>query len=579
LRISLHSIKTKLLLLLIIPLLLFIFSSQYLLSSLSSTVDRLSDRLYETGSEIMRLMLNADRDFYQSRVGFMSATVKSSNGSSLKAVIASYEENLGQTKDNVAAAKALIEERGLQDLEHEATGKTLSDLMQLIESGLASWEVSTAEVIQQPETLTAKQAEIDAVFEVTRSYLELIELVMEQYQLQAIAEEKDAASMLKTAMYISLAVEWIVLLGAGLWIIWRISRTIDSVRSKTQRVSEGYLDMPDTTRYTKDELGHIQKDIDDMIVHMRRMIGEIANSSRSVSAAASELAASAVESTNASTHVAENIQEVTGLVEVQANITSETNRAISEMAVGVQRIAESAGTIAAFATDTDEQAQQGAKLIMKLQEQMDIMTGDIARLERIISELSDKSTEIGAITENITAFANQTGILSLNASIEAARAGEQGRGFAVIAGEIRKLAANSLESANTINHLVSNTQLEIANASESMQTTITQVERGAELMQEVARGFQAIAASIRQVSGQIHDMSAVTEQMSASSEEVTASMEQAAASIRDVSGKAGNVAAATEEQLALVENISSSAEQLRGIVDDLNKAVAYFKIK
>src|SRR5690606_10623622 len=110
-----------------------------------------------------------------------------------------------------------------------------------------------------------------------------------------------------------------------------------------------------------------------------------------------------------------------------------------------------------------------------LEEQMNIMIGDISRLGDIVSGLNEKSAEIGAITGNITSFANQTGILSLNASIEAARAGEHGRGFAVVAGEIRKLAANSLESANSINELVVNTQQEISSASEYMQTTIAQV--------------------------------------------------------------------------------------------------------
>lgn len=572
-KISIHSIKTKLMLMLFIPLVLFAVAAFYLLSTLSSTVDRLSDRLYEKGSAITQLMLNADRDLYQALTGYLSVVLRQSD-----AELANYEENLQQTKDRITTAKDLIEQSGLQDMKHEESGKTLSELIFDIESGLASWEALTAEVIQEPSLMVKRQTEIDVVFESTRGFIDQIEEVMEEYQQQAIQDEKDTASGLAMAMFISLAIEWIVLIVAGLWIIRQISRMIDRVRWKTRRVSEGYLDLPDTTRYSKDELGQIQKAVDDMVVRMRELIGEISNSSHAVSAAAGELAASAQESTNASSQVAENIQEVNGLVEVQSNITSETSRAIGEMATGVQRIAESTGTIAVLAGDTNAQAQQGNELLMQLKRQMDVMVEEISRLDHIVAMLNERSAEIGAITENITAFANQTGILSLNASIEAARAGEHGRGFAVVAGEIRKLAENSLESANSINELITVTRQEIGDASEHMRSTIAQVERSSALMQQVAEGFQAIAASIRQVSEQIHETSAVTEQMSASSEEVSASMDQAAASIREVSDKAGNVAAATEEQLALVENIARSADQLRGVVDNLNKAVGYFKM-
>lgn len=574
----LNSIKTKLLLMFFIPLVLFAVAALYLLSTLSSTVDRLSDRLYEKGSEITQHMLTADRDLYQALTAYQSVTLRESDAESREAALASYEENVQQTIDQITLAKGRIEQGGLQDMKHPASGKTLGELLSEIDSGLSNWSARTAEVLQDPSLVMTEQSEIDAVFDTTRGYIDQIQEVMEQYQQQAIQEEKDAASQIAAAMYTSLVIEWALLIAGGLWIIRQISRTIDRMRWKTRRVSEGYLDLPETTRYSKDELGQIQKDVDDMILRMRELIGEIRSSSQSVSAATDELAVSAHESTAASSHVAENIQEVTGLVEVQSNTISETSKAIGEMTIGVQRIAESTGEIAVHAADTNERAEQGNELLTKLREQMDIMAGEISRLAGTVAVLNDKSAEIGAISENITAIAKQTGILSLNASIEAASAGEHGRGFAVVAEEIRKLAGNALKLAQGINDLVTDTRQEISNASEQMQSSIAQVERNSTLMQEVAAGFQAITASVRHVSEQIHDMSAVTGQMSASSEEVSASMEDTAASIREVSGKAENVASATEEQLALVENIARSADQLRGIVDNLNKAVGYFKV-
>jgi methyl-accepting chemotaxis protein len=572
------SIKTKLFLLLVVPIVLFIVAAVYLLNAFSSTVDRMSDRLYEHGSEIMQTMLNADRDLYQALTAYMSALLRQSDATARETAIASYQVNIHQTIDNVAVVKQLIEEGGLQDLKHEDNGLTLQELMQRIERGLVSWKSMAEAAIQDPAASAAQQAEMDELFDTTRGYIDMVEEVLDHYEQQTIKEEKDRVAMIAKSMNIGLGIEWFVLILLGIWLIRRITRALKLVGLKTRRISEGYLDLPESTRYSRDELGRIQQEVDSMIVRMRELIGEISNATQAVSAATGELSVGANESANASSLVARNIQEVTGLVEMQANITSETSKAIGEMTIGVQRIAESTSAIAVHAGDTNEQAQQGNELIMKLKQQMDTMAEEIARLGDTIAMLNEKSAQIGAITENITSFANQTGILSLNASIEAARAGEHGRGFAVVAGEIRKLAAHSLESANSINELISDTRREISNVNERMRATVTQVERSSALMQEVAAGFEAIAASIRSMTEQIHETSSVTEQMSASSQQVSASMDEAAAHVREVSAKAENVAAATEEQLALAENIARSADQMRSVVDNLNKAVSYFKI-
>lgn len=559
-----------------IPLLLFVIEAVYLLGALSSTVDRLSVRIHEQAGAAAQLMLGADRDLYQALTAYMTLTMRSLDFESRQAYLASHEENIRQTKEQIARARQLIGEAGILDMKHERSGKSVEELLNEADNGLVSWETATKEDLEQGSSQNREEA--DFAFELTRTYIDQMEEVLETFQRQTIREEKAFISDLSKSMYAALIIEWIALIAAGVFIIRRINRAIAHIRHKTHQVTEGRLDLPAASRYARDELGQIERAVDGMIARMRDLIGEVIESSRAVSEGAGELAAGTQESSAAASHVAENIQEVTGLVESQATITAESGRAVEEMAAGVQRIAESAGTIAIHAADTSARARQGEERLEQLKRQMDVMTEEISRLADSVALLNDKSAEIGTIAENITAFADQTGILSLNASIEAARAGEHGRGFAVVAGEIRKLAASSLESANSIHELVSDTQREISLAGERMRSTVSQAERSAALMRDVAEGFRAITDSVHRVSGQIEEMSAVTEQMSATSEQVSASMEQAASSIREVSRKAENVAAATEEQLALAENITRSADRLRGVVDRLNGAVSRFRI-
>ncbi|WP_027085152.1 methyl-accepting chemotaxis protein [Cohnella panacarvi] len=572
------SVKTRLLLMLFVPLVLFACAALYLVKLNSDTIDDFSKNLYESGSQVSTLVLNADRDMYQAYSDYLIVVSPITDAKQKETAMKDFDDNLKQIQERLAKAQELSAGSGITTIVHPESKQPISEIAELFGKDLAAWIEQTTQRLQQPKADPNADAEIAKTFESARNHIDKIEEIIEQFQLQTIEDEKAEGKQTTMGMYIWLIVEWIVLIVFGMFLIRQITRTINQVREKAQRVYDGFLDKPAEIAYTKDELGSIQRAVDGMIVRMRDLIGSIADNARSVQASTNELGVSANESTNAASHVAENIQEVTTLVETQSKIMDESSRAMEEMTIGVQRIAESTGTISQHANDTNKQAEIGNELLVNLKSQMELMSSEIERLNDSVTVLNEKSAEIGAITENITGFANQTGILSLNASIEAARAGEHGRGFAVVAGEIRKLAASSLESANSINDLVSDTRAEIDHASGYMRSTLAQVQRSAALMQEVSEGFASIVGSIRQVAEQIHETSSVTEQMSASSQEVAASIDQSSSSVREVAAKSEGVAAATEEQLALVESIARSADQLNGIVRSLNAAVEQFKL-
>ena len=188
-----HSIRTKFLVLFFVTIALFAVAALYLLSTLSSTVDRLSERLYEEGSGITQLVLNADRDLYQAMTGLLNVTLRQLDADTREAYAASYEENLQQTKERIYETKALIEKSGLNGLVHEASGLTLQDLLLQYENDLSSWESLTAPFVRNESMwmTLSQQKEADVLFENTRRSLDLIQDVMEHYSQQAIQEERD----------------------------------------------------------------------------------------------------------------------------------------------------------------------------------------------------------------------------------------------------------------------------------------------------------------------------------------------------------------------------------------------------
>jgi methyl-accepting chemotaxis protein len=398
-----------------------------------------------------------------------------------------------------------------------------------------------------------KNSQIDKSFLISRSGIDEIGEAIDVHAVSTITNL--AANLDKTQLYIFIGII-IVTLGLAIAVfftIGHIMKTIRSVVYKTESVAQGDLTVLPDQKYSKDELGSISKSVDHMIEAMKKLISGIAVHASDVTQSASQLTIATKESAAAAEHVALNIQEVAGGSEAQARGAVETSRAIEEMTIGIQRIAENTASIADRSTSTSQQAELGHEALLRLIAQMDEVTSVIGKLSEMIGTLEHRSKEIGAIAENITSFSNQTNILSLNASIEAARAGEHGRGFAVVAGEIRKLAAGSLASADGIHQLVDVTQREIAGASAYMSQTIEEMRLGSERVGDVRQNLDIIVNSINEMSEQIHENSSITQTES--------------------------VAAATEEQLALIDNISNAASHLDEIVKELDLAISHFKVK
>jgi methyl-accepting chemotaxis protein len=572
------SFKTKLLILLFVPLLLFATTAVYLLQLNSSNISKLTRTLYETNDRSITLVLNADRDMYQAFSAYQQIQSTYVTQDKKEISYKDFKDNAAQANDRIEQALEIMKKQGLTGLTHAQSGKSIDSIIKEVTLLFNQWEKEAESHIKDNSFTTENETKLQAQFEDARGNINEFGEILESYALNEVNMMNKDKKQTNITIYSALTAAWILLTLSGMFLIRKVSRTVDLVHTKTKQVSEGDLKYSPQKKYDKDELGQILFSVDSMIGKMRGLISSIADNTNQVAISSAELSNSAQESSAAATHVAENIQEVTSLIEVQSTIAEEANKAMEEMSIGILKIAESTNRISDHSHQTNQQADQGAVMLQKLREQMEQMMDFIQKLDRSIAVLNDKSAKIGSVTENITSFANQTGILSLNASIEAARAGEHGRGFAVVAQEIRKLATNSLESAEAINELIADTRNEIDQASEFMRSTVVHSERGTLTMDNATQDFEAIVESIKQVAEQIHDTSAVTEQMSASSEEVSASMEQSSSSARDIAGKAQSVAAATEEQLALVENIAHASIQLQNIVRNLNESVRFFKL-
>jgi len=266
------------------------------------------------------------------------------------------------------------------------------------------------------------------------------------------------------------------------------------------KIAEGDLTVELRERSAKDELLLALKS---MVVNLRDVVGTVQAASEQVSAGSQAMSASSEELSQGASE--------------QAASAEEASSSIEQMTANIRQNADNA-------METEKIALRGAK---------DAQAGEAAVKETVtaMKQIADKIMIIEEI-------ARQTNLLALNAAIEAARAGEQGKGFAVVAAEVRKLAERSQVAAAEISEL-SVGSVEVAeNAGQLLNTMVPNIEKTAELVQEIAAasreqdaGAEQIARAIQQLDQVIQLNASSSEEMASTAEELSSQAEQMTAAI------------------------------------------------
>lgn len=388
-------------------------------------------------------------------------------------------------------------------------------------------------------------------------------------------------TIIKTSVIkqIVLAVIGILLLLILLYIIIdRLLKPLKKVVNAANQVANGQLINVDL-EITKDEIGNLSKSIQTMVSNLQHIILNIRNTSDNVSSAANQLTINAAETYNSSTIIAQDMGQITQNAEASMVMTEETAAAMEETATGIQQIADSANTAAESSISASQASERGNHVVQQVIAQMELINDSVEQIGTTINGLHINTKKISDIVNLITAIADQTNLLALNAAIEAARAGEHGKGFAVVADEVRRLAEQSSQSATEIYNLISTIQADSNASITVMEKGKEDVKAGMEFTNEVGEIFKEILTSSEEVASQIREISAASQQISASSEEVAASVNNIKQSAEQSSEFSANVSNATQEQLTTMQEVKEASSSLGKTAEELQVLVAKFKLE
>ncbi|WP_456277342.1 methyl-accepting chemotaxis protein [Bacillus sp. AK128] len=415
----------------------------------------------------------------------------------------------------------------------------------------------------------------DKLIEQTKSFQKWL---TDDILVNKVAETKEKSQAAVTQVLILSSIAALLAISAGIIISRFIANPIVQLGKVVGLVASGDLNVEKINIKSKDEIYELNQSFERMTNNLSEMIGSIANNADQVAASAEQLNASAEQSSRATETISASIQEIASGADVTTRKMDKNSTALQEVLEGVVRISESASVVSELSRQTNAEAEDGGKIVSENLKQMKFIHESVNRSNQVIGTLSERSKEIGEILNVITAIAEQTNLLALNAAIEAARAGEHGKGFAVVADEVRKLAEQSKQSTQNIGNLVTLIQKDTSESVKIMSEVMNNAENGVKVSEQTSAKFNVILESTRNITPQVEEVTATVEEISASIQEVSASANEIASLSQSNTTSSEEVAASAEEQLASMEEITASAQALASMSEELQVLVSRFKL-
>ncbi len=406
------------------------------------------------------------------------------------------------------------------------------------------------------------------------------------YIIVVTADEDEALSSLHSMMvkcivggFLALIIWGTIIFIFAVLIVKPIKKTTDMVAKLAELDFTDKDGVQEALNRRKDETGVMGRAIGVLRNELTDALKEISNQSIQLHEASGAMNSSAVETSQAVDQVELAISEIAQGATSQAQ---ETQSATENVIVMGSMIEETNAEVESLRDNARTMRSAGEKAMSILAELNKINQKTREAIEEIYEQTN--TTNVSALkikeaTDMITDIAEETNLLSLNASIEAARAGEQGKGFAVVASQIQKLSEQSNESARQIAEIINLLITDSERTVETMEDVKLVISKQHEYVKNTESAFKDVKdgidksiESIRTISGKTRELNESRIKVVDIVQDLTAIAEENAASTQETSASSAEVG-------AIMGNISENAKHLNEIADELNKNIGQFIIE
>ena len=359
-----------------------------------------------------------------------------------------------------------------------------------------------------------------------------------------------------------------------------ISKNIRTSIKTVEKIAAGDLNVQVNNKLlkSKDEIGDLSRVTITLRDAMQRTTLEINQNVKKL-LEASSLLGTAADNTNGTmnkvrTAVNRIVENSTEQAE-NSKSTSEHMRLMGDNITETSAEVEALNSNAAFMHESSEKAAETLANLQRINGEVERIIGEV---QEQTNRTNDSVQQIYKATAFIASIAEETDLLSLNASIEAARAGENGKGFAVVAEQIKKLSEQSNQSSNEIEETAMMLSEDSQKAVEIMQKMQEIIMSQSESMQDTQKVVEEVVAQIANSMQSIQQIKETTEHLANVRNEVLQAVETLSNIAQDSVSGTKKTYEDTEEVADTFKQVYDSAGQLKKIADELAESMQYFKM-
>lgn len=359
-----------------------------------------------------------------------------------------------------------------------------------------------------------------------------------------------------------------------------ISRSLKKSIGVVQAVAAGNLKTSIDKHLLKknDEVGDLSRAILQLQHEMTQSLESIADNSKAVLAASGALEGTARNTTSSIREVENAVTSIAQSASLQAQISGTASDNVAEMGKRIEQTSLEMEEMKSGASAMKEAEEKNADTIRKLLDSNDEVQTLIREIATQTSQTNESAQKIKEATDIIASIADETSLLSLNASIEAARAGENGKGFAVVADQIQKLATQSNESSQRIDEIIHQLIADSDKTVETMGKVIETISAQTEHMQQTEAMTQEV---MEKIDSSLTSLSVIENSVMY----LDQSRNEIIKTVTELSDIAKQNAATTQEVCATVNvvtegfsQVEGSTEGLKSIADGLEVSVEHFNV-
>lgn len=398
--------------------------------------------------------------------------------------------------------------------------------------------------------------------------------------LMPFSEATASATKIVLNMFIAVFICMLVCLVVEVILLNSITRCLHIVVDTLDKIAEGDLQFKVEKRvqHRKDEIGKIMRAVLNLRGQMREVIGAIIEQGESVVTAAEQISDEASQTTNAIGQIDTAVLEISDGATSQA---TETQNATDNVKVIGDMIEETKYEVDNLDEQTSMMLNAGLEatdILVKLKEINGKTKGAIDVIFAQTNTTNESALRIQEATDMIANIAEETNLLSLNASIEAARAGEQGRGFAVVANQIQKLAEQSDESARVIAEIVTNLLSDSEKAVTSMNEVKAIIDEQDMMVENTDKAFDKVRVGIEETRNSVKSIERKAEKLDEARGNVIDIVSSLTAIAQENAASTQQTSASVTEVTAIVSDISDNTEIMKHCANSLMEKTSVFTL-